>query len=146
MKCNSPKLYFFITLLMAVPFAFYACGPDEDVIEADIDSYKGFEFRFSDSTIIDKIDFVGSGRSNTYNSEVARVTLNPADTNSVFEIHYKGASGTIYIGYTPRVEYDDAGKVNIIYDAIIRSSSFSRTYFLNANNPNDEIKKIEIVR
>lgn len=148
MQLRLPKFSFFILLLVTLPLCFYSCYWSlNSKTQADIDSHKGLTFQFADTTLINRIDFVGSGRYKEFNSQTARVTLNPADTVCSFEIHYNEDSGMVIIKYKPRVEYDDKGEIKVIQEATIDYTSFRSAVFLNGYyNERQTIPTIQITR
>jgi hypothetical protein len=101
--------------------------------EPDISASKGFCFRFTDSSMVEKIELVGVGKTIVYNSRDANITLNPADSSSKYKVFRKGGrSGTIELIYTSELVYLDnychtANTIDILHKPRIANSTFSKT-------------------
>ncbi len=118
---------------------------------SDISANKGFYFKFTNATVIEKIELISVGKTINYNSQTAHITLNPADSISKYKIVYDGGkSGTVEIAYTSKVVYLDDGctetsALDILHTPRISGTTFSYAAIIGWNeNPDNHNMYVEI--
>jgi hypothetical protein len=98
-----------------------------------ITASEGFLLRFTDSTIIQNVEFIGANKVIQVNAPIVYLTLNPADTISSYRIFYAGGSGTLTLSYSGKLSFIDDDNCGEDNDLDVRYTINSiQTSFQNA--------------
>lgn len=117
--------------------------------DPDISASKGFYFHFTDSSMIEKIELVGVGKTITYNSRYAHLSLNPADSSSKYRVFRKGGkNGTVELVYTSELVYLNnsctrTSSLDILHKPRIANTSFSNVE-ISAEGSDSKIYKVYV--